>query len=501
MAAIQRHGRRLVRRLGTYAFALGGPRRRYEAARDAHLACRPRNANACAHEAHHATCPQSALPPARRFDAVLLRPAPRRAREQVLRIAESACARCSPHCNPSSCPGIRARWRGGIPPPNYAPRPSRCRPTSSLPSCSCAILRAAFNSARRGIRAQGLESRRGLPRPAAHAIIGRSSFRRSPARAFCTGRMIRTGPPNVSIPAASSGERRRRGFRPRGTRRPFASCQVHLRPVSSRTLARILASPCARGPSGRGAASGPRSSTGSPHQRVAPRALAEHQRARCVAVAEADHALDCGSSSPEVAIAASMLAARASRVSPAARIAYSAAVEADTGCPPRRSARRARLARNAPLRSSCRRPNNTRSRPCGVERSGELVPAARECEVCGSFLGQSDGHDRASASACCGSSSARRATQRGSAEHGLGRIAMRSVAGSAVSSAATISSRDCQPASSIPRAGRSPRPRAPMRPPSFARCARAAWRSHCRPPMGRSANPKPGGASRHRHEG
>jgi 23S rRNA (uracil1939-C5)-methyltransferase len=92
--------------LGTFAFALDGRVAAYEAARDAHLACRLAAARArAADEAHHRDLFRNPLQPDElgRFDAVLLDPPRAGAREQVARIGQSAVARVVYiSCNPSS---------------------------------------------------------------------------------------------------------------------------------------------------------------------------------------------------------------------------------------------------------------------------------------------------------------------------------------------------------------------------------------------------------------
>lgn len=92
--------------LGTFAFALGKPVSAYEAARDAHLACR---AAAARHrvpvEAHHRDLFRNPLMPDElsAFDAVVLDPPRAGAREQVARIAASAVERVVYiSCNPAS---------------------------------------------------------------------------------------------------------------------------------------------------------------------------------------------------------------------------------------------------------------------------------------------------------------------------------------------------------------------------------------------------------------
>jgi 23S rRNA (uracil1939-C5)-methyltransferase len=92
--------------LGTFAFSLGKPVAAYEAARDAHLACRLAASRAAAPvEAHHRDLFRNPLQPdeLERFDGVLLDPPRAGAREQVARIAESAVQRVVYiSCNPSS---------------------------------------------------------------------------------------------------------------------------------------------------------------------------------------------------------------------------------------------------------------------------------------------------------------------------------------------------------------------------------------------------------------
>jgi len=92
--------------LGTFAFALDGRVAAYEAARDAHLACRLAAARArAALEAHHRDLFRNPLQPDElgRFDAVLLDPPRAGAREQVARIGQSAVARVVYiSCNPAS---------------------------------------------------------------------------------------------------------------------------------------------------------------------------------------------------------------------------------------------------------------------------------------------------------------------------------------------------------------------------------------------------------------
>lgn len=92
--------------LGTFAFALAGKVAAYEAARDAHLACRiaaGRTANRVA--AFHRDLFRNPLQPEElaRFDAVLLDPPRAGAREQVLQIARSTLQRVVYiSCNPAS---------------------------------------------------------------------------------------------------------------------------------------------------------------------------------------------------------------------------------------------------------------------------------------------------------------------------------------------------------------------------------------------------------------
>lgn len=92
--------------LGTFAFALDGKVSAYEAARDAHLACRAAAARTGGRiEAHHRDLFRNPLQPAEldRFDAVLLDPPRAGAREQVARIAECAVKRVVyVSCNPAS---------------------------------------------------------------------------------------------------------------------------------------------------------------------------------------------------------------------------------------------------------------------------------------------------------------------------------------------------------------------------------------------------------------
>ncbi len=92
--------------LGTFAFALGGRVAAFEAARDAHLACRLAATRSRAPvEAYHRDLFRNPLQPDElgRFDGVLLDPPRAGAREQVARIAESALQRIVYiSCNPSS---------------------------------------------------------------------------------------------------------------------------------------------------------------------------------------------------------------------------------------------------------------------------------------------------------------------------------------------------------------------------------------------------------------
>lgn len=92
--------------LGTFSFALGNRAAAYEAARDAHLACRAAAARARSPvEAHHRDLFRNPLQPDElaRFDAVLLDPPRAGAREQVSRIAESrVCRVVYISCNPAS---------------------------------------------------------------------------------------------------------------------------------------------------------------------------------------------------------------------------------------------------------------------------------------------------------------------------------------------------------------------------------------------------------------
>lgn len=92
--------------LGTFAFALPSRVAAYEAARDAHLACRAGAARTGMRvEAHHRDLFRNPLQPDEfaRLDAVLLDPPRAGAREQVLRIAESGVARVLYiSCNPAS---------------------------------------------------------------------------------------------------------------------------------------------------------------------------------------------------------------------------------------------------------------------------------------------------------------------------------------------------------------------------------------------------------------
>ena len=92
--------------LGTFAFALRGRVAAYEAARDAHLACRLAVARSRAPvETHHRDLFRNPLQPDElgRFDGVLLDPPRAGAREQVARIAQSAVPRVVYiSCNPAS---------------------------------------------------------------------------------------------------------------------------------------------------------------------------------------------------------------------------------------------------------------------------------------------------------------------------------------------------------------------------------------------------------------
>jgi 23S rRNA (uracil1939-C5)-methyltransferase len=92
--------------LGTFAFALGKPVAAYEAARDAHFACRLAASRAgVAVEAHHRDLFRRPLETDElaRFDGVLLDPPRAGAREQVARIAASRLQRVVYiSCNPSS---------------------------------------------------------------------------------------------------------------------------------------------------------------------------------------------------------------------------------------------------------------------------------------------------------------------------------------------------------------------------------------------------------------
>jgi len=92
--------------LGTFAFALGTQVSAYEAARDAHLACRAAAARSSAPiEAHHRDLFRNPLQRGElgHFDAVLLDPPRAGAREQVLRIADSTLQRVVYiSCNPAS---------------------------------------------------------------------------------------------------------------------------------------------------------------------------------------------------------------------------------------------------------------------------------------------------------------------------------------------------------------------------------------------------------------
>ncbi len=92
--------------LGTFAFALEGRVAAYEAARDAHLACRLAATRTRAPvDAHHRDLFRNPLQPDElgRFDGVLLDPPRAGAREQVARIAQSAVSRVVyVSCNPAS---------------------------------------------------------------------------------------------------------------------------------------------------------------------------------------------------------------------------------------------------------------------------------------------------------------------------------------------------------------------------------------------------------------
>ena len=92
--------------LGTFAFALDGPVAAFEAARDAHLACRAAAVRTGGRvEAHHRDLFRNPLQAAElaAFAAVLLDPPRAGAREQVTRIAESMIDRVAyVSCNPSS---------------------------------------------------------------------------------------------------------------------------------------------------------------------------------------------------------------------------------------------------------------------------------------------------------------------------------------------------------------------------------------------------------------
>lgn len=91
--------------LGTFAFALDGPVAAYEAARDAHLACRAAAARTGRVSADHRDLFRNPLQPEElsAFGAVLLDPPRAGAREQVARIAASAVQRVVyVSCNPAS---------------------------------------------------------------------------------------------------------------------------------------------------------------------------------------------------------------------------------------------------------------------------------------------------------------------------------------------------------------------------------------------------------------
>jgi 23S rRNA (uracil1939-C5)-methyltransferase len=92
--------------LGTFAFALGSPVAAFEAARDAHLACRAAAAKAGVPvEAHHRDLFRNPLQAGElaRFDAVLLDPPRAGAREQIACLAQSSVARVVYiSCNPAS---------------------------------------------------------------------------------------------------------------------------------------------------------------------------------------------------------------------------------------------------------------------------------------------------------------------------------------------------------------------------------------------------------------
>jgi 23S rRNA (uracil1939-C5)-methyltransferase len=92
--------------LGTFAFSLGKPVAAYEAARDAHLACRlAASRSAAPVDAHHRDLFRNPLQPDElaRFDGILLDPPRAGAREQVARIAESVVERVVYiSCNPAS---------------------------------------------------------------------------------------------------------------------------------------------------------------------------------------------------------------------------------------------------------------------------------------------------------------------------------------------------------------------------------------------------------------
>ena len=92
--------------LGTFAFSLGKPVAAYEAARDAHLACRHAASRSSAPvDAHHRDLFRNPLQPEElaRFDGVLLDPPRAGARDQVANIAGSAVQRVVYiSCNPAS---------------------------------------------------------------------------------------------------------------------------------------------------------------------------------------------------------------------------------------------------------------------------------------------------------------------------------------------------------------------------------------------------------------